>query len=53
MTDEVSETELYEKLLAAFREAKARGLSWDDCQAVSEEANADAFPRLETQRKAN
>jgi hypothetical protein len=44
---------LVEKLLAAFREAKAHGLQWRDCEAVAYEALNQVFPDadIETERK--
>jgi hypothetical protein len=45
---------LEKKLLAAFREAKAHGLTWRDCEAVAYEALNETFPDadIEMERKA-
>lgn len=40
----VSEWMLYEEIAAAFREAKAHGLSWQDCEGVYEDALVKVFP---------
>jgi len=50
----VSESMLYVKLLATFREAKENGLSWRDCEATAYEALNEAFPDadIEMERKA-
>ena len=39
-----AKTALYEKLLIAFREAKAHGLSRRDCEAAAEQVNGEVFP---------
>jgi hypothetical protein len=39
----ISEWTLHDKLLKAFHEAKARGLSWHDCEAMAELANSEVF----------
>jgi hypothetical protein len=53
-TKTISDWMLYEKLLIAFREAKAHGLSWHDCEAAAEEVNGEVFPDadIEAERKA-
>jgi hypothetical protein len=45
---------LVEKLLISFREAKAYGLSWHDCEAAAYTALNEAFPDadIEMERKA-
>jgi hypothetical protein len=45
---------LYGELLIAFREAKENGLTWYNCEAVAETANAEVFPDtdIEAERRA-
>jgi hypothetical protein len=45
---------LVEKLLIGFREAKAYGLSWHDCEAAAYTALNKTFPDtdIEVERKA-